>query len=105
MSRKGTAAPPAKKGAVKGKGVELDDQLTQCQEILDSIMSKPEAGDFCEPVDWEKLGLTDYPELITHPMDLGTIKVGVLEWRNTQLWLRCSPTRTHVTESIFSEQL
>jgi hypothetical protein len=29
---------------------------------------------FREPVDWKGLGLVDYPQLISQPMDLGTIK-------------------------------
>lgn len=30
---------------------------------------------FKEPVDWQGLGLTDYPIIVQNPMDLGTIKV------------------------------
>jgi Bromodomain/Bromodomain extra-terminal - transcription regulation len=29
---------------------------------------------FREPVDWQGLGLNDYPKIIRHPMDLGTIR-------------------------------
>lgn len=29
---------------------------------------------FREPVDWEGLGLVDYPTIITKPMDLSTVK-------------------------------
>jgi hypothetical protein len=30
---------------------------------------------FREPVDWENIGLLDYPEIVKQPMDLGTLKV------------------------------
>lgn len=29
----------------------------------------------CRAVDWKGLNLPDYPEIIKHPMDLGTIQV------------------------------
>jgi len=31
------------------------------------------AGPFLEPVDWQTHGLKDYPKVIKHPMDLGTV--------------------------------
>lgn len=34
------------------------------------------AWPFYRPVDAELLGLTDYYEIIKHPMDFGTVKVG-----------------------------
>lgn len=37
-------------------------------------MERPEAEAFKEPVDFEGLGLTDYPKIVKKPMDLGTIK-------------------------------
>lgn len=30
---------------------------------------------FLEPVQWKEWGLLDYPKVIKHPMDLGTVKV------------------------------
>lgn len=29
---------------------------------------------FYEPVDYKKLQLPDYPKIITHPMDMGTVR-------------------------------
>lgn len=29
---------------------------------------------FYEPVDYKKLKLPDYPKIITHPMDMGTVR-------------------------------
>jgi len=54
--------------------VKLDDTMTQCLGILKHLQNKPEASPFLEPVDWEFYGLTDYPEIIKNPMDLGTVQ-------------------------------
>lgn len=42
--------------------------------ILKFFQSRPDADAFTEAVDWEAFGLNDYPEIITHPMDLGTVQ-------------------------------
>ena len=44
-----------------------------CNGILKVLMKRREAGPFKEPVDWKKLQLPDYPQIVKHPMDLGTI--------------------------------
>lgn len=46
----------------------------QIYKIVCCMLSRPESEIFREPVDWKGLGLTDYPDLIKKPMDLGTIK-------------------------------
>ena len=33
-----------------------------------------EAYDFKTPVDWKGMNLTDYPAIVKHPMDLGTVE-------------------------------
>ena len=43
-------------------------------KLLLKLSSRKEAEFFREPVDWEGLGLTDYPTIITNPMDLRTAK-------------------------------
>jgi hypothetical protein len=43
--------------------------------FYNSIITEP----FRHPVDWKALGLFDYPQLIKKPMDLGTVKRGILE--------------------------
>ena len=45
-----------------------------CKSILMDFAMKPEADGFLEPVDWKKLKLPLYPNIIKKPMDLGTIK-------------------------------
>jgi len=44
-------------------------------KLLLAFIARPESGPFREPVDWKNLGLLDYPQLVKHPMDLGTIKL------------------------------
>lgn len=51
--------------------------LDFCREILKELFGKKHAGyawPFYQPVDAELLGLEDYHEVITKPMDLGTVK-------------------------------
>jgi hypothetical protein len=48
--------------------------LKRMSKLVNSLMTKPDAGPFCEPVDWRELELFDYPKIIKKMMDLGTIK-------------------------------
>lgn len=43
-------------------------------EILSRMMKHEYAGPFLYPVDYEAEELFDYPEIITHPMDLSTVQ-------------------------------
>ena len=70
--------------------------------MLKLLKKHKEADVFLDPVDWEGLGLEDYPSVVTHPMDLGTVQakldggryVSVLEaaadveliWSNSMLY-------------------
>jgi hypothetical protein len=75
-----------KKGGKKSSGGDDDDgdlpapnpnlseTMQQCDGILKFLLGKPEAEAYSAPVDWEFYGLTDYPEIIKKPMDLGTIQ-------------------------------
>jgi len=56
----------------------LTEPMSHCSKILKELQDKPDAQPFLEPVDWKAYGLTDYPEIIKKPMDLGTIQ-GKLE--------------------------
>ncbi len=70
------------KSSTSASTVKLSEPLNQCLAILKVIMAKNDAVAFLEPVDWQGFGLTDYPEIIKHPMDLGTIQVRPLSmWR------------------------
>jgi len=44
------------------------------KKVLTHIWKQKDAWNFHEPVNAEAMHLTDYNEIITHPMDLGTIK-------------------------------
>jgi Bromodomain len=60
------AAPPLSK--------PQDPALVKMHEIVDGFLARPDSGPFREPVDWRGLELDDYPEIVKHPMDLGTVK-------------------------------
>ena len=51
-----------------------EEDLKKLEEIMDKMINDKNAFDFKEPVDYEALGLLDYPTIIKHPMDLGTCK-------------------------------
>mmetsp|Transcript_34666 Transcript_34666/g.83734 ORF Transcript_34666/g.83734 Transcript_34666/m.83734 type:complete len:234 (-) Transcript_34666:329-1030(-) len=52
-------------------------QWTAFSKILKTIGDRPDAEPFRVPVAWKELGLTDYPQLIKKPMDLGTVKTKI----------------------------
>lgn len=45
-----------------------------CLDAVEALMKMPGGRDFSTPVDATALGLHDYFEIVTNPMDLGTIK-------------------------------
>ena len=52
-------------------------QMRHCLEIIRDLHQKKHydyAWPFYEPLNWEALGLVDYPDIIDQPMDLGTVK-------------------------------
>ncbi|KAM7275461.1 hypothetical protein ACFE04_017327 [Oxalis oulophora] len=51
--------------------------LRRCSVLLDKLMKHKHGWVFNAPVDVKALGLHDYFIIITHPMDLGTIKTRV----------------------------
>ena len=55
-----------------------EDEVKKLEEILDKMINDKNSFDFKEPVDYETLGLLDYPTIIKHPMDLGTLKKNLL---------------------------
>lgn len=61
---------------LKSSIIKEDQQkLIKALEVLES---DPQAFDFLEPVDYIGLGLMDYPSIISHPMDIGTVKKKVI---------------------------
>lgn len=62
---------------VKKRG-KMTEQLKYCLSVVKELLSKKHtsyAWPFHKPVDAAALGLSDYHEIIKHPMDLGTVKV------------------------------
>lgn len=49
------------------------EELRRIRIILTSLIESNDSCDFREPVDWKGMGLTDYPSIIKHPMDLSTV--------------------------------
>lgn len=47
-------------------------------QILAKLRKHDDAYPFLKPVEWKKLGLDDYPEIVKQPMDLQTIGVSFL---------------------------
>eukprot|EP00571_Detonula_confervacea_P015674 CAMPEP_0172310226 /NCGR_PEP_ID=MMETSP1058-20130122/11361_1 /TAXON_ID=83371 /ORGANISM="Detonula confervacea, Strain CCMP 353" /LENGTH=200 /DNA_ID=CAMNT_0013022997 /DNA_START=148 /DNA_END=747 /DNA_ORIENTATION=- len=48
-------------------------------KLISQFYAKADAEPFREPVDWNSLGLFDYPQVIKKPMDLGLVKKKVNE--------------------------
>jgi len=44
-------------------------------QIIEALKKNKITKIFNEPVQWEKLNIPDYPIIIKHPMDFGTIRV------------------------------
>ena len=56
-----------------------NDDVKRIEKVFNSMKNDPQAYDFLVPVDYEALGLLDYPTIIKHPMDLGTVESNVKE--------------------------
>ena len=55
------------------------EDITKLQKIFTILEADPQAIDFLEPVDYIGLNILDYPLIIKHPMDLGTVKKNLLD--------------------------
>lgn len=56
--------------------VRVTDQIRkECQHLLNRLCALPAADLFREPVDPEADGIPEYRDVISTPMDLGTVKV------------------------------
>ena len=51
-----------------------EEEKKKLDKIFETMKSDTQALDFLAPVDYVALGILDYPTIITHPMDLGTVK-------------------------------
>jgi hypothetical protein len=48
-----------------------------------------DSHDFREPVDWKGMGLTDYPLVVKHPMDLSTVNKKVNQGKYQSIEALC----------------
>jgi bromodomain-containing protein 3 len=48
--------------------------MDEATKIVNKLLSKKESEFLRDPVDWQALGLHDYPAIIKTPMDLKTVK-------------------------------
>ena len=51
-----------------------EEEKKKLDNIFQTMEKDPQAIDFLVPVDYVALNILDYPTIITHPMDLGTVK-------------------------------
>lgn len=68
------AAPLARQESSSDRAHRLPFPLKKAAELLKEICKHPHSIWFSEPVDHVKLNIPDYPNIISHPMDFGTIR-------------------------------
>ncbi|GMH17915.1 hypothetical protein Nepgr_019756 [Nepenthes gracilis] len=74
LKRLASSSPSAAQ-APESESVAASVQLMKmCTQILGKLMKQKFCWIFNEPVDAASLGLTDYHQIVKHPMDLGTVK-------------------------------
>lgn len=57
------------------------EEVKKLKTIWQSLQDNNDSLEFRHPVDWEGMGLTDYPSIVKHPMDLATINKKLREER------------------------
>ena len=55
-----------------------DEDIKKLEKIFDTIEKDAQSDAFLAPVDYIGLNILDYPKIIQHPMDLGTVKKNLL---------------------------
>jgi hypothetical protein len=65
---------------------KLDKEETRKFKIIvNCLYEASDSFDFREPVDWKGMGLTDYLNIVKHPMDLSTVMRKLKEERYTRV--------------------
>ena len=54
-----------------------DEEIKKLQKIFDIIKKDKKSYEFLNPVDYIGLNIMDYPKIISHPMDLGTVRTNL----------------------------
>ena len=82
--------------------------------MISKLFKHKKSGPFREPVNCIKLGILDYPSIVTYPIDLATVQTKLKEYRyNTvencledihAIWENCKKYNPadHVNTIIFS---
>ena len=55
-----------------------EEEIKKLEKIFETMEKDSQAYEFLQPVDYIGLNILDYPKIITHPMDLGTVKKNLL---------------------------
>ena len=55
-----------------------EEEIKKLEKVFDTMEKDSQAFEFLHPVDYVGLNILDYPKIITHPMDLGTVKKNLL---------------------------
>ena len=55
-----------------------EEDIKKLEKIFETIEKDTHSYEFLAPVDYVALNILDYPKIITHPMDLGTVKKNLL---------------------------
>ena len=73
MSSAASKEPAYYKNEIKGEDIK------KLENIFDTMEKDSQAYNFLQPVDYIGLKIFDYPRIIAHPMDLGTVKKNLLK--------------------------
>ncbi|ORX63147.1 Bromodomain-containing protein [Hesseltinella vesiculosa] len=68
---------PEQLGSIPGRRVKLDKQMRFCVQAIRELKKtkyRDLAYPFLQPVDYVALNIPDYPQIVTHPMDISTIE-------------------------------
>jgi hypothetical protein len=98
------------------QSVANDEAFVQMYKIITSMFQRPESYAFREPVDWKGLDLKDYPDIVKHPRDLGSIRKRIensgydniediaadvrLDWSNCMLYNRDGSEYYHLADTF-----
>ncbi len=52
-------------------------EINDMYDLVCLLLGRPGSEPFRAPVDWQGMGLFDYPMIVKKPMDLGTIKKNI----------------------------
>jgi hypothetical protein len=69
--------PPTKTSPKQKVIVDNKNILKKCSKIVEKLIEDDTSIPFRKPVNWKKLKLTNYPEIVKKPMDLSKISANL----------------------------